>query len=301
MKVLITGGAGFIGYHLAKELSENHEVSIVDFKSKIEKIKLSRDIKAYRSDISSEEAFESIPRDFNIIVHCAAQTGGYYSLLDPRKDAMWNSVGTSNLVNFSKKCIDLERVIYTSSMAVYGEGLKRSESDNLSPISFYGCSKLSGEFYFKSLKAQSDIDYVILRLWNTYGPGQDMENKHQGMLSIYLDQALKGDIVKITGSKNRIRDFVHVDDVVSAIKICMEKDEASNQIFNICSGEESTSEDIITEIGSQLGKNLSIEEISGYVGDQQYSSGNNDKIIKIGWKVSRSLREGISEFIGSLI
>jgi len=300
MKILITGGAGFIGYHLVKKLSENHDISIIDFSSKIKKIKIPKDIKTYSVDISSEKAFSSIPRDFDIIVHCAAQTGGYYSLTDPRKDAMWNTVGTSNLVNFSKECSKLRKIIYTSSMAVYGEGLDRKETDPLSPISFYGCSKLSGEFYLKALQDQSGIDYIVLRLWNTYGSGQDMQNRHQGMLSIYLDQALNSNTVTITGSKKRIRDFVHVSDVVSAIDICIKNDVLNNKIFNICSGIESTSEDIIYKIGSLLKKNLKIKEVNGYLGDQQYSSGNNSKIISAGWKISTTLDEGIEEFIRSL-
>lgn len=300
MKILITGGAGFIGYSLAKNLSDRHNVSIIDFKSKIEKLALPVNIKAYCKDISLEDSFKSIPANFDMIVHCAAQTGGYYSLIDPRKDAMWNTVGISNLVKFSKECPKLKKIIYTSSMAVYGEGLNRRESDSTLPISFYGCSKLSGEFYLKALRAHSEIDYTILRLWNTYGPGQDMENKHQGMLSIYLEQAIKSSVIKITGSKDRVRDFIHVDDVISAIKLCIENSSTNNKIFNICSGTESTSEDVIVEIGRQLEKKLKIEEINGYDGDQQYSSGNNSEIVKMGWNPSKSLSEGIREFIISL-
>ena len=300
MNILITGGAGFIGSHLAKRLMKSHNIAIVDFKEKYKNIsKLNVDF--YGGDLSSCEFLKTLPVDFDIIVHCAAQTGGYYSLINPNKDAMWNCVGTANLVNYAKKCKNLKKIIYTSSMAVYGEGLKRKETDPTCPISFYGCSKLSAEYYVKALCNHTDINFTILRLWNTYGFGQDLENKHQGMLSIYLDQALRGKEIKVTGSKDRIRDFIHVSDVSSAINLCMFDNKADNEIFNVCSGIETSSKQIIREISNLLKKDLLITEIESYKGDQQISSGCNNKIKKLGWENKINLREGTKDFIQSIL
>ena len=117
------------------------------------------------------------------------------------------------------------------------------------------------------------------------------------MLSIYLSQALSGDTVKIKGSPDRIRDHIHVDDVVSAISLCIDKKETDNQIFNVCTGISSTSTEVIKELAKQLNKNLRIIEIEGYTGDQNFSAGSNNKLRKLGWKPNKTLKDGISEFL----
>lgn len=207
---------------VADTLSKSHSVSVIDLPNKFSEDQKDK-YSIHEFDLSKKEWIDSLPRDFDLVVHCAAQTGGYYSLIDPQKDCKWNSLGTLNVVDFCRKQKDIKKVIYTSSMAVYGEGLNKTESDTTNPISFYGASKLSGENYLQVLSNQTKIPFTIFRLWNTYGSGQDMENMYQGMLSIYLSQALKSHTIEITGSPCRVRDFVHVDDVISAIGLSIEK------------------------------------------------------------------------------
>jgi|1_EtaG_2_1085319.scaffolds.fasta_scaffold00863_14 UDP-glucose 4-epimerase len=295
MNILITGGAGFIGHEAAKHLSGHHKVSIIDFHEKVSKI-FNDDLSCYGFDISKDSWIKKLPKDFDVIIHCAAQTGGYYSLLDPQKDCMWNAVGTANVVSFSKKCKSLQKVLYLSSMAVYGEGRNKDENSDVNPISFYGCSKLAGEFYVKTMTLQTGIPHVILRLWNTYGFGQDLKNKHQGMLSIYLSQLLENKRVKVTGSLQRVRSFVHVDDVVNAITLCMKSEKALNQTFNVSTEESCSSGDLIEMIASSLGTQAVIEEHPGYVGDQIISTGISKKLKAIGWIPKTSLYDGIQEF-----
>lgn len=301
MKILITGGAGFIGQKLSRHLHNlSHEVSILDLENKLQK--LEKFTEQFSIDISNFDSLQkNLPTDYDVIIHCAAQTGGYYSLVDPQLDCSWNALGTLNIVQFSKSCCkQIKKIIYTSSMAVYGEGRNKNENSDLLPISNYGVSKLAGENYVKLGWHHSSIPYTIFRLWNTYGAGQDLQNKFQGMLSIYLAQALKTNIIKITGSKNRIRDFIHVDDVISAIELSLTSEKTDNQIYNVCCGEEHTSEQVISEIARQLNKSLSIEEIQGYVGDQQFSSGENYKLRNIGWSPRINLQTGIKKFIDNI-
>ena len=299
MKVLITGAAGFIGEKVADTLSKSHNVSVVDLPNRFSEDQKDK-YSIHEFDLSKKEWIDSLPRDFDLVVHCAAQTGGYYSLIDPQKDCKWNSLGTLNVVDFCRKQKDIKKVIYTSSMAVYGEGLNKTESDMTDPISFYGASKLSGENYLQVLSNQTKIPFTVFRLWNTYGSGQDMENMHQGMLSIYFSQALKSETVEITRSPDRVRDFVHVSDVVRAIVLSIEKSETDNQIYNLCSGIPYTSKEVIEKISKHLKKPLKIKQIQGYLGDQSKSSGQNKKLLELGWSPSYTLDAGIQEFIRNI-
>ena len=205
MNILVTGGEGFIGKKLVNRLiKEGHNVTSLD---KTE----SADIVA---DLSKEDLFfDAIDWDIDYIFHLAAQSGGYYSLKNPYTDGKWNCLGTINVVKLAQK-LKVKKLVYISSMAIYGnQELVSEEHSKHDPISFYGVSKFTGELYTKLINEHSNIPYTIFRLFATYGSGQDLKNKHQGILSIYLDQALNKDTIEITGSEDRVRELVHVDDV----------------------------------------------------------------------------------------
>lgn len=298
MNILITGGAGFIGYKLANSLNKDNNIDIIDFDNKFTE-NMRENFNCFGFDISDQYWIDNHKSDYDIIVHCAAQTGGYYSLKNPILDCKWNCMGTINVVEFAKKCKSLKKIIYTSSMSVYGEGIDRTEESLLDPISYYGVSKLSAEFYTKLCWKQSNIPYTILRLWNTYGSGQDLSNDHQGMLSIYLAQAMKSNFIEITGSETRVRDHIHVDDIVEAINTCIINEKTNNQTFNVCTGISKTSKEVIDELSKQMNKNLQVIEIEGYPGDQQISSGKCEKLNKVGWSSKNNLKNGIKEFLNN--
>ena len=205
MNILVTGGEGFIGKKLVNRLiKEGHNVTSLD---KTE----SEDIIA---DLSSENFFfDAINLDIDYIFHLAAQSGGYYSLKDPYIDGKWNCLGTINVVKLAQK-LKVKKLVYISSMAIYGNQELVSEE-------------------------HSNIPYTIFRLFATYGSGQDLDNKHQGILSIYLDQALNKDTIEITGSEDRVRELVHVDDVIEALMLSFNS-ETNNEIYNVSNSEHLT-------------------------------------------------------------
>lgn len=290
MTVLVTGGAGFIGGKLIQRLlREGYEVISLDKKPLV-----IQGVEHITHDISIP--IEKLNRKVDVIYHIAAQSGGYYSLENSYQDCLDNSVGTHNIVKLAQK-LEVSKFIYTSSMAVYGNGLNKTEQTLPTPISFYGVSKLSGEYYTALLQEHNKIPYTIFRLFATYGPGQDFNNKHQGILSIYLDQALRGNSISITGSPNRVRQLVHVEDVINALLIPLISSETDNQVYNVLNEQSLSPQLIIDEISRILKKKLYIHELEGYIGDQTLITGTNSKINSLGWTPQYSLQQGIQEWV----
>lgn len=293
MRTLVTGGSGFIGGRLIDLLkAKGHEIIVLDKKQP------SFDVQYVIGDISEPIILEKNYGEVDFIFHIAAQSGGYFSLENSYEDAMWNSVGTMNVVKLAQK-LKVKKLVYTSSMAVYGNQENAMENGIVNPISFYGSSKLSAEYFVKLLKEHNNIPYTIFRLFATYGAGQDLNNKHQGILSIYLDMALNGNVIKITGAKDRVRELIHVNDVIKALMLSLDSS-TDNEVYNVTCNERLTPEIIINKIGDRLNKELVIQEIDGYVGDQVLITGSNEKLKGIGWNADFTLEQGINEFIKSL-
>ena len=239
--------------------------------------------------------FNDLDTDYDVVYHIAAQSGGFYSLKHPQDDCDWNCKATINLVDFCLK-IKPKKVIFTSSMAVYGNADGVTEESETNPISFYGVSKLASENYIKLLKEHGNISYSIYRLFATYGSDQDLNNLHQGIVSIYISYALKNKEIPITGKKDRVRCLVHVNDVCSALTQSLSNSETDNQIFNVLNTEICTPESIVNNISNMMGEKIKIIEKDGYAGDQTYITGNNTKLQNTGWSPSLNLFQGIEEF-----
>jgi len=295
MKILVTGGGGFVGNHLAHKLKDlGHEVLVNDFSDKVSNCLTDFDV--FDFDLSKYEYFKQLPKDIDIIYHIAAQTSGYIGLINPELDVDWNMKGTLNVCRFAKE-IGVKKVIYTSSMAVYGEGDFFKETDEINPISHYGVSKLCGELYLKQYE-QYGIDYTIFRLFNVYGYGQDMENLNQGMVSIYLAQSLKSKTIEVKGSFERYRDFVYIDDVVSALVLGLES-KTNGEIYNVATKRKTTVKKLLKLIFEAHNDDTDLFEaknIGQYDGDQDGNTGDSEKLKKLGWKPSVKLKDGIKKF-----
>ena len=202
-KIIITGISGFIGSKLAFSLKKKGYYIIGIDKCKTDP-KLYDEFFLYDISLGDFKKLELKHTKVNYIVHAAAQSGGFKSLIDPEIDFKWNCVGTFNIVRLAAST-KVDKFIYLSSMAVYGNNSNINEKTKTNPISYYGASKLCGENFLKVLNEHNNIPFTILRLFATYGAGQDLSNPHQGILSIYLKQALENKIIKITGKKDRVR------------------------------------------------------------------------------------------------
>ena len=245
---MITGVAGFIGSHVAKRfLMEGFKVVGVDDLSGGEIKNVSKDIEFFQGDLSLKKTIELLPNDCSKILHLAGQSSGEISFDDPVADLKKNTVATLNLIRYGIES-SVERMVFASSMGVYGAVDDRPSDENhfCKPLSCYGVGKLAAENYLRIY--QKKLPFVSLRMFNVYGPGQDMLNLRQGMVSIYLAQALEKGKIEVKGSVYRFRDFIFIDDVVEIWFRAATYSSALGQTLNSGTGIRTQVKDVLEKI-----------------------------------------------------
>jgi UDP-glucose 4-epimerase len=295
MKILVTGGAGFIGSHLVDRLiQEGHEVTVVDNLSTGKRRNLNREARFYKLDIQSWR-LERVFRNERpaLVMHLAAQMDVRRSVEDPVFDAKVNILGTLNVLEQSVKH-GVRKVIFSSSGgAIYGEQnlFPAPETHPTQPLSPYGISKLSGEHYLAYYQRISGIRYVSLRYANVYGPRQDPEGE-AGVVAIFIQKMLNGEQPIINGNGRQTRDFVYVDDVVEANLSAMAQEVQGT--YNVGTGVETSINDLF-RILADLTK-ASCKEVHGPAkkGEQARSVIDSNRIRQeLGWEPRVELPEGL--------
>lgn len=245
MKVLVTGGAGFIGSHLVDKLVElNYDVVVIDDLSTGKAENINTNVVSVKNSINDEDALEDLfnAHKFEYVFHLAAQINLRKSINEPEVDANTNIIGSLSII---KKCIKhgVKKIIFSSTGgAIYSptEELPFTESTLAKPSSPYGLSKLTVESYLQIMKNIHGLDYVALRYSNVYGPRQNAHGE-AGVISIFIDRMKQGLDLVIYGDGNQTRDFVYVQDVVNANVLALQL----SGIYNVCS-ETETSVNTIT-------------------------------------------------------
>lgn len=250
-KYIITGGAGFIGSSLAKRLiARGDEVFVLDDLSTGFERNVPRGAVLCKTDISSANQILGLklPEKIDAVYHLAAQSSGEASFEDPAHDIDINYKGTYNLLRLAelKRC---ERFIFASSMSVYGEadtsGGRMSEDDRCVPASYYGCNKLASERLIRVFTKNSAIKPTVFRLFTVYGPGQNMLNRKQGMVSIYLSYLLENNPILVKGALGRFRDFIYIDDVLDVFVSCENDKRYNEEVFNLGTGLKTKIQDLL--------------------------------------------------------
>jgi nucleoside-diphosphate-sugar epimerase len=242
-KVLVTGGAGFIGSHLVDRLlSEDFEVTVLDDFSagRVENISHHKNMREFHlvmGDIMDSGIVNKVVEGVDVVFHEAALVDVAHSVENP---ALFNEVNVAGTINLLKACLDshVKRFIFASSAAVYGcsEPAKKREDMLPEPISPYGVSKLAAESHVQVFNDLYGLETVCLRYFNVYGPRQGFASTYSGVITAFTSRLLKGQSPIIHGDGKQIRDFVHVDDVVSANMLALESKNAVGEVFNIASG-----------------------------------------------------------------
>lgn len=250
MKILITGGAGFIGSHLQDQLIEmGHDVVVIDNLSTGSEKNLNPKTKFYKVDISNHKKIAPIFKreKFEIIFHTAAQIDVRKASEDPLWDAEINILGTINLL---KNAVEhgVRKIVFSSTGgAMYGNvETPADEETQPNPKSPYGISKYSDEMYIRFFSEEHNLEYTILRYANVYGPRQSVKGE-AGVVAIFINQIMQNKECVLYGFGNMIRDYIYVDDVVEANILSINR--GNKSLYNVGTGIKTTVKNLYDMIG----------------------------------------------------
>lgn len=298
MKVLLTGGAGFIGSAVTRTLLDHgHKVLVCDNMATGLRSNIDARCEFYEIGAESPKILD-IAQTFGVevIAHIGGNSSGEIGEIEPLNDNLWNVTSTLNLLTIAQK-LKIKKFVYASSMGVYGQSdgeNKLREVDQPLPISIYGSGKLCAEQYLKTF-AGRNIQTTALRMFNVYGPGQNLSNPKQGMISIYMEQRLRGPKVIVRGSVDRVRDFVYIDDVCSFWLAILTNTNVKPEFsaINISTGIGTKVSRILELLGHCAGS-IDIEIQENTPADQNAVIGDNTVAKnKFGWTPQVSIEEGI--------
>ncbi|MFA5386679.1 MAG: NAD-dependent epimerase/dehydratase family protein [Candidatus Paceibacterota bacterium] len=297
MKILVTGGAGFIGSHLTDKLiRDGHKVIVVDNLSTGRKENLNRKAKFYRVDICSPELDHIFKKEKpQVVFHFAAQIDVRKSVEDPIADAKINILGSLNLLENCRKS-RVKKFVFASSVGVYGEpqSLPVKESHLLNPISPYPITKLTIEKYLQYYERQG-LKSVSLRFPNVYGPRQ-IGTGEGGVAAIFIDKVLKNKRPVVFGDGQQTRDFVYVADVVQAAVRAMRS--PLSGIYNIGTNKEVTISNLLRFICLALGRDIEPVFKPSRLGEIMRSRSDYSRAKKeLKWQPKYDLSKGLKETI----
>jgi UDP-glucose 4-epimerase len=296
VKILVTGGAGFIGSHIVDAyVGLGHEVTIVDDLSTGNADNLNPKAKFVELDIREPE-IEKLLCDgcFDIVNHHAAQINVRKSLEDPVFDAQVNVIGSLNVISLSARH-GVKRIIFASSGgAIYGEPeiFPIREDSPMLPLSPYGVAKMTTEYYLRVFKSLYKLDHVIFRYSNVYGPRQ-ISKSEAGVISIFINQVLKGEKCFVNGDGNQVRDYVFVADVVAANVRALA---APSDFYNIGTGQATSVNGLIDILAGVIGRAVDHTHRDAIPGEVLKNLLDHAKAReKLSWLPQVNIKDGIKQ------
>ena len=312
MRILVTGGAGFIGGHLAEQfLRDGHDVTVLDemhpyydLQIKEHTLDLHRsiadtegcDYAFVEGDVRNSDLVDDLVKKADVVFHQAARAGVRDSVAEPRVYDEVNVDGTLNILDAARET-DIERIVVASSSSVYGgrgEYVPFEETDPTLPVSPYGASKLAAERYAAAYNEVYDISTVSLRYFTVYGPRM----RPNMAISNFVSRCMNDEPPIVYGDGTQTRDFTYIEDIVDANLTLLESGKADGEVLNIGSSDNIEIRTLATEVRDQLAPELELEYAERYDADAEHTHADVSKASRLlGYSPEHTIREGVRKFV----
>lgn len=307
MKILVTGGAGFIGSHIVERYhKENHEVHVIDNFStgKRENIDFLPNEYIYNFEVQNRKLFSKLleKEDYDIVIHLAAVVSVVETIENPLYSQSVNNNATLNILESIRQHTgNLKKFIFASSTAVYGNDpvLPKTIKSSINPESPYAIQKFSSEQYGVIYNKLYDIPTTSLRFFNVYGPRQNPESAYSGVISIMNKCFSEDDAFTFYGDGNQTRDFVYIMDLVNAIDIVINNSKTNGKVYNLGTGNSTSLLDIYNEFRRVYGRDIKYSFKPERPGDIRESYADISELKELGYSPRYSINEGLEEYIYS--
>ncbi len=296
MKVLITGGAGFIGSHLAELLHGRAEVRVLDNLRGGNRDNLKDlDIRWIEASVLDEAALRDAVSGVDAVFHLAAMISTQESMENPRECVEINALGTLNVLRAAADA-GVRKLVFASSAAVYGDDptVPTGETATPQPKSPYAITKLDGEYYCEMFSREGWLETASLRFFNVFGPGQDPAGPYAAAVPAFMELAIRGEPLTIFGDGEQSRDFVYVKDVASALAFAAENTQMTG-VYNCGYGRQTTINGLVHRILASADSRSPVVHLPARLGDVRHSCASAKKLQATGWRPVSSLDEGLRE------
>ncbi len=303
-KILVTGGAGFIGSSLTNNLLENNEVIVVDdlsmgnFSNLVESTNLIK----IKGSVTDKKLLEAIFKKYNFdyIFHLAAVASVADSVARPFETHLVNFDSTMTILELLRKNKKtLKRLVFSSSAAVYGDDpvLPKSETSSIKPLTPYAIDKFASERMVSIYNNLYGIPTSATRFFNVYGPKQNPRSPYSGFISILVDCIKKGKKITIFGNGEQSRDFVYIDDVVQALILLATSDQTHGEVYNVGTGKQVTINELLKIFQEISRKDIEIGYAAPREVDIVHSVSDSGKIVSIGFENKFDFKSGLAKYL----
>ncbi|MCX8124323.1 MAG: SDR family NAD(P)-dependent oxidoreductase [Spirochaetes bacterium] len=310
MKICVTGGAGFIGSHIAEEcVTKGYEVIVFDNFSTGKKENLSfvknyknARLKIIKGDVADFNALKEVLKGCNAVFHQAAVASVQKSIECPPVTFESNAKGTLNVLEASRVC-GVKKIIFACSAAIFGDHpeIPKREDSPVLPKSPYGADKYISEVYLRLYNELYNLTTVSLRYFNVFGPRQDPSSPYSGVISIFTSRIAKGQNITVYGDGKQYRDFIFVKDVVQANMLALEKIDSGFHYYNVGYGKATDLNTLIALLQKVYQKDIMVNYAEARAGDIIESVSDPSKIMReLGFLPAYTVEEGLKILVESL-
>jgi UDP-glucose 4-epimerase len=299
LRILVTGGAGFVGSHLAGHLAElGHDVRILDNLAtgrRSNVVAIEADVEFVEGDIQSYERVHNAVAGCDVVFHLAALPSVPRSVQDPLTSNATTVTGTLNVLLASRDA-GVRRVVLASSSSVYGNEPKLPAREDAAPlpISPYATAKLACEGYCRTFTEVYGLETVALRYFNVFGPRQDPRSEYAAVIPRFITALLAGEVPTVFGDGQQSRDFTFVQDVVEANVLAMDASGVAGQVFNVAQGGHTTVNGLLEELGAVMGVEVEPRYAPARAGEVRHSRADISRARSVlGWEPQVDLRDGL--------